>query len=326
MLSGQTSPKKIAPFIYAQVKELKMKLLLNISILILLSASPLFAAKKSALELELLEGSTAKTYKTIGEDVKLELYIFNPAGHKVTDKRPAIVFFFGGGWITGTPAQFARQSKYLASRGMVAICAEYRTQRSHGATPFECVKDAKSCIRWIRKNAKDLGIDGKRIVAAGGSTGGHLAAATATLKGYDEDKDKSISCKPNALVLFNPVFDNGPDGYGYNKVKKEYKKFSPIDNVKKGLPPSLVMLGTKDKLVPVKTAEKFKALAEKVNARCDLKLYEGQQHGFFNYNRNKEMHSKTNADMDAFLTSISYLKKESQQSKKAINNDSDASK
>ena len=139
-----------------------MKLFLNISILLLLSVSPLFAAKKSALELELLEGSTVKTYKTIGEDGKLELYIFNPAGHKVTDKRPAIVFLFGGGWISGTPAQFARQSKYLASRGMVAICAEYRTQRSHGTSPFECVKDAKSCIRWVRKNANKCAFSSER--------------------------------------------------------------------------------------------------------------------------------------------------------------------
>ncbi len=141
---------------------------------------------------------------------------------------------------------------------MVAICAEYRTKKSHGTPPFECVKDAKSCVRWIRKNAKDLGIDGNRIAAAGGSAGGHLAAATATVANFDEDKDKSISCIPNALVLFNPVFDNGPDGYGYERVKDQYKKFSPIDNIKKGLPPTLVMLGTKDRLIPVKTAEKFK--------------------------------------------------------------------
>ncbi len=285
-----------------------MKLFVNVFVLLLMSTQPLLAAKKPAAKVDLLKGSTTKTYKTIGEDVNLQLHIFNPADHKVTDKSPAIVFFFGGGWSSGTPAQFARQSQYLASRGMVAICAEYRTKRSHKTTPFECVKDAKSCVRWVRKNAKDLGIDGTRIAAGGGSTGGHLAAATATLTGFNEDKDKSISCIPNALVLFNPVFDNGPDGYGYEKVKEQYKQFSPIDNIKKGLPPTLVMLGTKDHLIPVKTAERFKALAEKVNSRCDLKLYEGQKHGFFNYNKNPEMHLKTTADMDEFLTSIGYLK------------------
>ena len=285
-----------------------MKVFVNICILLLLSTQALLAAEKQAPNHDLLKGSIIKAYKTIGENRKLKLYIFNPADHKVTDKSPAIVFFFGGGWHGGTPVQFARQAKYLASRGMVALCAEYRTKKSHGTSPFECVKDAKSCVRWIRKNAKDLGIDGNRIAAAGGSAGGHLAAATATVANFDEDKDKSISCIPNALVLFNPVFDNGPNGYGYERVKDQYMKFSPIDNITKGLPPTLVMLGTKDKLIPVKTAEKFKTLAEKVNARCDLKLYKGQTHGFFNYYRSKEMHFKTNYDMDIFLTSIGYLK------------------
>jgi acetyl esterase/lipase len=269
---------------------------------------PLFAAKKQTEKVDLLESAIVKTYKTIGEDVNLKLYIFDPADHKATDKTPAIVFFHGGGFAGGSPAHFSTQAKYLASHGMVAICVEYRTRKSHKTTPFECVKDAKSAVRWVRKNAKKLGIDEKRIAAGGGSAGGHLAAATATLTSFDEDKDKSISCMPNALVLFNPVFDNGPDGYGYKRVKEQYEKFSPIDNIKKGLPPTLVMLGTNDRLVPVKTAERFKALAEKVGSRCDLKLYEDQKHAFFNRDKNEEMYFKTMHDMDVFLVSIGYLK------------------
>lgn len=285
-----------------------MKKLISITILLLICVNPLFAAKKRAPKTDLLKGATVKTFKTLGEDDNLKVYIFNPAGHKSTDKTPAIVFYFGGGWVGGTPTHFAMQAKHLAARGMVAICAEYRTKKSHKTTPFECVKDAKSCMRWVRKNAKGLGIDPNRIAAGGGSAGGHLAAATATVKGFDEDKDKSISCVPNALVLFNPVFDNGPNGYGHDRVKDRHKEFSPFDNIKKGLPPTLVMLGTKDKLIPVKTAQRFKALAEKVKSRCDLKLYESQGHGFFNLNKNKEMYFKTVSDMDAFLTSIGYLK------------------
>jgi acetyl esterase len=199
-----------------------MKKLITITALLLLCANPLFAAKKKTPKVDPLKDATVKTYKTLGEDVNLKVYIFNPANHKPADKTPAIVFYFGGGWVGGTPTQFAMQAKHLAARGMVAICAEYRTKKSHKTTPFECVMDAKSCMRWVRKNAKDLGIDPKRIAAAGGSAGGHLAAATATLTDFDEDKDKSVSCKPNALVLFNAVFDNGPKGYGYSRVKDQY--------------------------------------------------------------------------------------------------------
>jgi acetyl esterase/lipase len=293
-----------------------MKPFVNICMLLLLSTHPLFAAKEQTKEIDPLQtkevdplkDAIVKTYKTLGKDVNLKLYIFNPADHKATDKTPAIVFFHGGGWKVGSPSQFAQQSEYLASRGMVAICVEYRTKSSHRTTPFECIKDAKSSVRWIRKNAKDLGIDPNRIAAAGGSAGGHLAAATATLTSFDEDKDKSISCIPNALVLYNPVIDNGPNGFAHRGVGSRYKEFSPIDNIKKGLPPTIVMLGTKDRWIPVETAERFKTLAEKVNTRCDLKLYKDQIHGFFNYDKSEEMYLKTTSDMDSFLTSIGYLK------------------
>ena len=55
-------------------------------------------------------------YKKVGDTV-LHLHVFNPPGHKASDKTPAIVFFFGGGWAVVTPAQFYKQSAYLASRG-----------------------------------------------------------------------------------------------------------------------------------------------------------------------------------------------------------------
>ena len=91
---------------------------------------------------------------------------------------------------------------------MVAICAEYRIKSKHGTTPFECVDDGKSAVRWIREHADDLGIDPNKIVAAGGSAGGHVAACTAVINGYETNSENmDISSKPNALVLFNPVID-----------------------------------------------------------------------------------------------------------------------
>ena len=97
----------------------------------------------------------------------------------------------------------------------MAISAEYRIKNVHGTSPRECVKDGKSAVRYLRKNAAALGIDPDRIVAGRGSAGGHVAAATATLSNYEESgEDLSVSSRPNAPVLFNPVYDNGPDGDG----------------------------------------------------------------------------------------------------------------
>src|SRR5210317_2600573 len=121
----------------------------------------------------------AVVYKKVGQ-VELNIHVFNPPDYAASDKRPAIVFFFGGGWNGGSPSQFYPHCAYLASRGMVAMSAEYRVKTRHGTSPRECVKDGKSALRWIRIHADDLGIDPNKLAAGGGSAGGHVAAATAT--------------------------------------------------------------------------------------------------------------------------------------------------
>lgn len=235
---------------------------------------------------------------------ELRLHIFNSAKHTRKDRKPAIVFFFGGGWNGGSPAQFYSQSRHLASRGMVAICAEYRTKKKSGTDPRACVMDAKSAIRWVRSKAAELGIDPNRIAAGGGSAGGHLAAATATLTEFNEpDEDTSISCKPQALVLFNPVFDNSEKGYGFDRVQEYWQDFSPMHNLKRGTPPTVVFLGTKDELIPVATAEEYKKIMDTNNDRCDLHLYQDQPHGFFNVAK----YAETLAEMDSFLVSLGWL-------------------
>ncbi|MDF3131052.1 alpha/beta hydrolase [Kiritimatiellaeota bacterium B1221] len=249
------------------------------------------------------------TYKKIG-DVELRLHIFNPPNHQASDKAPAIVFFFGGGWIKGSPEQFFPFCKHLASRGMVAASAEYRIQSKHGTTPVECVKDGKSALRWMRTHAEKLGIDPHKLAAGGGSAGGHVAAVAGNVVGFEEEgEDLSIASKPDALVLMNPVFDNGPEGYGHNQVEAFWEAFSPLHNITGGAPPTVVFLGTQDKLIPVATAETYKAQMEAVGSRCDLYLHKDQPHGFFNA-RFKENYEKILPQMDAFLRSLAYIKSE----------------
>ena len=190
---------------------------------------------------------------------KLFLHTYYPDDWKNTDKRPAVVFFFGGGWSGGSYTQFSRHADYLASRGMVAFCADYRTKKNHQTEPKSCVSDGKSAMRWIRGNADKLGVDPKKIIAGGGSAGGHVAATTATIRAFDEPSDDlSVSPKPQALLLFNPVIDNSEKGYGYSRVEAYWKEFSPLHNIKKGIPPTIFICGTEDKLIPVATGELFK--------------------------------------------------------------------
>lgn len=223
---------------------------------------------------------------------------------------PAMIFFFGGGWNGGDLAQFKPHAEYLSKRGIACALAEYRVRKRNNTTPFESVKDAKSAIRFLRENADDLKIDPQKIIASGGSAGGHLAAATALVGAFNEASDKlSISCVPNALVLYNPVIDNGPGGYGYERVGESYPQFSPLHNIRAGAPPTIVFLGTQDRLIPVATMQYYQTVMEAVGSRCDLHLSEGKGHGFFNY-KHFDMYEKTLRATDAFLQSLGYLEGE----------------
>ena len=257
-----------------------------------------------------LEGAKVHQYKQVGE-AKLFLHAFNPKGHKASDRRPAIVFFFGGGWNGGTPKQFDPHCRYLASRGLVAITAEYRVKSRNKTTPFECVKDGKSAIRWVRENAGKLGVDAKRVAAGGGSAGGHVAAATGNCPGLEEEGENlKVSSKPDVLVLFNPVYDNSSKGFGHDRVKPRWKEISPMHNIRKGAPPTIVFLGTKDKLIPVSTAQEYEKRLVAVGGRSVLHLYEGAAHGFFNKGREGDAYPDTVIKMDDFLNSLGWLKGE----------------
>lgn len=243
-------------------------------------------------------------YKKV-DTTALKMVVLYPNSMIKNKQYPCIVFFFGGGWKTGNLNQFRNQANHYTGKGMVCFLVDYRVKTRQGTTPFESLKDAKSAIRFIRKNAAQFQINKDSIVASGGSAGGHLAAATAIIEGFNESTDDlSISPKPNALILFNPVIDNGPGGYGFERIGEEYKSFSPLHNIQKGAPPTIFFLGTKDNLIPVETAQYYKKVMEKVGGRCDLFLYEGVGHGFFNKGIYLE---KTLAESDAFLRSLHYI-------------------
>ncbi|MHC4443894.1 MAG: alpha/beta hydrolase fold domain-containing protein [Planctomycetota bacterium] len=242
---------------------------------------------------------------------ELKIYLDFPEDWKASDRRPAIVFFGGGAWSKQTPDQFVSQAGYLASRGMVTARAAYRVMRKHKTTPFECVEDAKSAVRWIRKNAEKFGIDPDRIVASGGSAGGHMAACTALVDEFDaKDEELAVSSKPNALVLFNPVLDLEPM-VGMNRPKARNRfpnpqdalKISPYHHLAKGVPPTLILFGSNDRLG--QPAPAYIKKSKELGNRAELYIEEGQKHGFFNRSPSLE---KTLYRTDEFLATLGYTK------------------
>lgn len=247
------------------------------------------------------------TYKKTKE-AELTLQVHFPSDWKASDKRPAIVFFFGGGWTGGRVEQFEPQAKHLAARGMVAARADYRVKSRHNVTPKECVEDAKSAIRWVRQNAATLGVDPNRIVASGGSAGGHIAACTGCCPGLDAaDEDNKVSSKPNAMVLFNPVlrFD-GVDSLmeRIDKDEKLGKALSPTLHLAKDTPPTLLFFGDQDRLLA--QGEEYFKKAKEVGCKAQIDVTKDVGHGFFNRPPHLE---QTLRLADEFLTALEYLPK-----------------
>lgn len=220
-------------------------------------------------------------YKTAGGQ-KLTLDIFEPAGHKPTDRSPCFVAIHGGGWVHGTAKSFDCFAQDFAKRGYVGISVEYRLLDKKGTnTVFDCVKDGRSAVRYIRQHAAELGIDPQKIAVSGGSAGGHVAASTALFDGIDEaGEDTGVSCIPNALVLYFPVIDTSTEGYGNSKCGDRWQEISPLLCVKAGLPPTIIFHGTADRITPFKGAQAFVEAMHKAGNRCEFVINEGGAHGY----------------------------------------------
>jgi len=247
-----------------------------------------------------------QVYKTV-DGQALHLWVAKPSSDPT---HTAIVFFHGGGWTGGAVTQFNAQTKELAQRGMVVVNVQYRliAKAPNTESPEICLEDAKSAMRWVRSRAKDLQIDPDRIVASGGSAGGYLAAATALVPGWDDPHDNlDVSPRPDALVLFFPVINVGPEGYNQKRFGDNPRKYSPEAYLSKNSPPTIIEGGADDKLVQPEILKDYKAKCDAAGARCILDFYPGQGHGF----ANKEPYTSItlNAVMH-FLESIGYLPKD----------------
>jgi acetyl esterase/lipase len=187
---------------------------------------------------------------------------------------------------------------------------DYRVSARHGTSPVEAMADARSSFRWLRLNAVELGINPGKIVGAGGSGGAHIAAASALLNDFDEPgEDPMISCAPNSLVLFNPVLDTSKKGFGFDRFPSPdiAKRASLMNAIAPGLPPTVIFHGTQDRVVPFDTSFEFARKMKKKKNACELVDYEGQGHGFFNFNVSFDLYQGTLNVMDDFLVTQGFI-------------------
>ncbi len=224
------------------------------------------------------------TYKVIGGDT-LKMHIFKPEGWTPDDKRPAIAYFFAGGWVSGTPLQFYRECAYYASKGMVAISVEYRIKYVHGATPDDGVDDAKDAMCWLNTHAGKWGIDTNRIAASGASAGGYLVAAV----GVEPEKE-GMCYRPGLLILNYPALDK-------------------INEIGTDIPPILFLVGSEDPVIPLPAVYTFEENIRKRNGAFELHIFEKAGHPIFYYRKTlDEKFYEVRALTDHFLERHGYLK------------------
>jgi len=218
-----------------------------------------------------LPGAASSVYKTAsGRD--LRVHVLQPAD--ASAHRPAILFFFGGGWRRGQVTQFQAQAAAAAERGYVAVLADYRVACRDGTGVPDAVEDARDAYAWLRHAAAGLGVDPGRIVLAGGSAGGQLALVTAL--------SAPAEARPAALVLFNPAVDLVAAAPWIGLRPEEAAGLSPSAMRLDAAPPMQLFHGDADRIVPVDTVRAFCGKVVAKAGRCDLREYPGEGHGFFN--------------------------------------------
>jgi acetyl esterase/lipase len=222
-----------------------------------------------------------RTYTgTTGQTHRIE--IFRPRSDATENRsiHPGLVLFHGGAWREGAPVQFYRQARVIADAGFVVALPEYSLGDEDGTTPRESVADAFLAWRAVYAAADDLAIAREQLFAGGASAGGQMAAALATLGSPDSTTDH---VRPAGLILFEPVVNNGPGGYGYALVRDYWEAFSPIHNIGEGHPDTLILVGDSDPLIPVETAELYCRRVHAVGRSCSVEVFKDAGHAWFNY-------------------------------------------
>jgi acetyl esterase/lipase len=277
---------------------------------------PAMASLVKAQPLE-IEGATAHVYKQVNGTV-LRLHAFRPS-QSSSRKLPAIVIFFGGGWLWGNVTDGVPLAKYLAGRGMIAILADYRVFCRDRVDITAEMADAKSAIRWVRAHARELRVDAQRIAASGASSGGQLALSTAVFDRFDDPSDdRAISSKPNLLVLFYPCVNETTEderGISLPALGEHGRDVSPMYANAKGLPPMLVLQGTADPLFA--NVKKYCDQTNATGGHCDFIPYEAAPHGFAGPALpDRKWFQASLLDTDRYLAKYGYLKAGATQEKK----------
>ncbi len=199
-------------------------------------------------------------YKTLASGDSLYAHVFRPKKNKM---HSAMAWFFAGGWKYGSPLQFYREAAYLSELGILSVSFDYRISYLYHTTHQEALEDAKDAVRWMRKNADDLGISADSIAVGGASAGACMAALLGSLDRAGQD---SLAI-PNLLLLEYPTLT------------------LPKEEVREKMPPMLLCMGTNDGFTPMDVVEDYINKVMALGNECEFHPFEGCGHPIFYYRK-----------------------------------------
>jgi len=197
---------------------------------------------------------------------------------------PAAIIIHGGGWSSGSQKD-SKMYTFMAAHGYFAASIEYRLT-GEAKWPAQ-IEDCKLAVRWLRANAAKYHVDPNRFVAIGGSAGGHLAVCVGVMDKESEFEGHGgypgVRSRVQAVIDFNgPTHftDNSPDLFGTDPSLKPdaYQKASPLNYIRPGLPPFLVVHGDKDPVVPIEHSQSLVAALQKAGVPVKFIVVKGGGH------------------------------------------------
>ncbi|HEY6506401.1 MAG TPA: alpha/beta hydrolase [Vicinamibacterales bacterium] len=199
-----------------------------------------------------------------------------------------VLLLHGGGWSGGDRSQLKGYGVLLGRRGYTCIASEYRLT-GEALWPAQ-IEDVKCAVRYVRANAAELGIDPDRIVVSGNSAGGHLslmagAASPATFEG--SGGNEGVASGVAAVISFYPPtgldrrdWGGMPALFGKGAPLETMRGASPLTYAMAGYPPTLIIHGNKDEVVPAAEATNMYEALDKAGVPVELHMFASQPHGF----------------------------------------------
>ena len=208
----------------------------------------------------------------------------------------AVLNMVSGGWRSQWRPHDVSQRRYqeLLDAGFTVLAVRHGSSPKYGIP--EIVPDVRRAVRYVRLNARRLGVDANRLGVWGGSAGGHLSLmlgnTSDTGDPSSEDPVLRVSNRVAAVVAYYPPVDLRPAGRAaspeitnrrfpaLNFDRSEESAYSPIVHVSADDPPTLLIHGDSDGLVNVSNSHEIYAAFQEHGVESKVIIIPGADHGF----------------------------------------------